>query len=283
MQGDFVESNEIKASLHAENLAEVVPMLKERQQKCIQEGNLMEAEAIKLKILSLQKRQKALEDEELTARQKADRESVEEAHLERFNDFNAVWDEKLAEYSRDSEAQLQKLADRHQTERMQVLQRLEDEMPKTAKACSKVLSLQRRKEVHIRAEEYKEAHHIQLEIEELDRLEQKKWDEERLESIAKQLRKIDDKHATELGGIKRKLKSGYDETKRERAVAMETLIKKYQNDIKQLESAQKIEKNKRDGKHTTSAGRSTMQAASISRILASSRAGTPASSFRAES
>lgn len=283
MQAELTDSPDVKTSFYAENLAEVIPMLKERQHKCIEEGNLMEAEAIKLKILSIQKRQKELEDEEMLARQKADRETVEAAHADRFNVFNAEWDEKLAKYTADVEVQLQKLSEEHQVNRNEMLAQLELSLPKTAKASSRVLDLQRKKEVHIRAEEFKEAHMLQMESQELEKREQEKWDRERAETIGKHMKKFEDKLATELNGIKRKVKTGYEEMKRERSVLMETLIKRYQNDIKQLENAQKIEKNKHDGKHTTSAGRSSMQVASISRILASSRAGTPANSFRAGS
>mmetsp|Transcript_14893 Transcript_14893/g.27528 ORF Transcript_14893/g.27528 Transcript_14893/m.27528 type:complete len:285 (-) Transcript_14893:74-928(-) len=281
MQAELSESPDLKSSFYAENLAEVVPMLKERQTKCIEEGNLMEAEAIKLKILSIQKRQKELEDEELLSKQKADKESVEAAHLERFNAFNAEWDEKLASYTADVESQLKQLSAKHAADRQAALEELEKSIPKTPKSSSKLLDLLRKKEVHIRAEEFKEAYQLQLEHEDLERRELEKWEREREESIAKHMKKFDDKLSTELNGLKRKFKAGYDEMKSERASKMETLIKRYQNDIKQLESAQKIEKNKRDGKHTTSAGRSSMQVASISRILASSRAGTPANSFRA--
>jgi hypothetical protein len=58
------------------------------------------------------------------------------------------------------------------------------------------------------------------------------------------------------------------------------VVKRYQNNTKQLGISQGIEKNKRDGRHTTSAGRTSLEVNSISRILASSRAGTPGVTYR---
>lgn len=269
-----------KLSFDALMLTDSLPLLKLRLKECITDGKLLEAEVLKQKIAEAHVKQRQAELSQLRARQAIERETVQTAHLDDYREFNEQWDNTMTDYTRESEAQINDLKNAHEVEQRKKLAQLELSTPTEAKLSPSLLNMQRKLDAYVKASMYLEAHSLNQEIESKKILERKTWEQIRNTQIQKKLHTFIERQQIEAKALRDKLKKGYDELMRRRGAEMETVIKRYQNNAKQLKISQSIEKNKRDGLHTTSAGCSTLEVGSISRILASSRAGTPSTSYR---
>lgn len=261
-------------------LQDAVPLLKQRQKECIAEGKFLEAEALKHRVAELLVKQRQVELTQLKSRQASERVTVEAAHMDDYREFNARWDESLAKYTRESEAQMGDLKATHETQRRSKLAELEETTPNEAKLSSAVLNMKKKLQAYLKSEMFAEAHELRQQIEAKEAEEFVDWAHQRSLQIQKKMKFFEDKKLIEVRALKSKLKKGYDELTRRRAAEMEIVIKRYQNNAKQLSVSQGIEKNKRDGRHTTSAGRTSLEVTSISRILASSRSTTPGVVYR---
>lgn len=266
--------------LDPELLNDAIPLLKQRLKASLADKKLREAEALKRRIAELQMKQQSAQREQLKLRQASERITVEAAHMSDYAEFNLRWDDTIAKYARECEAQLQDLKAAHVREVKKKTEELEATTPGGAKLSSETLNMKKKYETYIKVGMYIEAHDLTAKIEARETTERSARGEQRQLQISNKLKNFEERKQLELKALKAKLRKGYNELQRRRASELETVVKRYQNNTKQLGSSQGIEKNKRDGRHTTSAGRTSLEANSISRILASSRAGTPGVTYR---
>jgi hypothetical protein len=266
--------------LDPELLNDAIPLLRRRLKESIADKRLREAEAIKRRIAELQTKQQSAQREQLRDRQASERITVEAAHMSDYTEFNLRWDDAMTKYARECEAQLQDLKAAHERDIKKKTEELETTTPGGAKLSSELLNMKKKCETYVKVGMYIEAHDLTAKIEAREATERSAWEEQRQIQIRNKLRFFEERKRLELKALKAKLRKGNDELQRRRARELETVIKRYQNNAKQLGISQGIEKNKCDGRHTTLAGCSSLEVTSISRILASSRGGTPGVTYR---
>ena len=75
----------------------------EHRKNCERQGKYVEAEIAKNRLEELRLHEENRRKEAMRSRQIAERLGVEEAHMLEFQQFNIVWDKKMAEYERHSE------------------------------------------------------------------------------------------------------------------------------------------------------------------------------------
>ncbi|CAG9328812.1 unnamed protein product [Blepharisma stoltei] len=111
------------------------------------------------------------------------------------------------------------------------------------------------KEKAVKAQKYMEANSLLKQIEETKSFEQMKHLDVRQVKIEQQMIIFESKLHKEIENIKKRQKTGLDELSKQRNVEFDLANKKYENIRRELENVQKIETNKKKGKHTTAAGR----------------------------
>ena len=92
---------------------EFLVILEEHQKNCVRQGKYIEADIARKRLEQLSQHEGRRRQEELRARQVAQRVGVEEAHGLEFQQFNAVWDAKMREYEERAGELLEAMRLRH--------------------------------------------------------------------------------------------------------------------------------------------------------------------------
>lgn len=88
-------------------VADFLEILEEHRKNCERLGKYVEAEIARKRMDELRGHEEARRREALRARQLAEVLSVEEAHMMEFQQFNAMWDAKMAAYEQSAEQLMQ--------------------------------------------------------------------------------------------------------------------------------------------------------------------------------
>lgn len=78
-------------------VAEFLSILEEHRKNCERQGKYVEAEIAKNRLEELKLHEYNRRKEAMRSRQIAERLGVEEAHMLEFQQFNHIWDQKMAE------------------------------------------------------------------------------------------------------------------------------------------------------------------------------------------
>lgn len=136
------------------------------------------------------------------------------------------------------------MLEKHKREKIQLLERLEKQIPVVPKPSSELLNMLRIQEGLIKQKEYGEADKVQQRVNLLSRNENLSWDKERKRKIMQQEAHLDKKQEVELNAMKKRLGTVEDEMKVARIAELESLLQKYQNAKKELQNYQIQELNK---------------------------------------
>ena len=134
--------------------------------------------------------------------------------------------------------------EKHKREKIQLLEKLEKQIPLSPKPSGEILNLLKIQDGLIKQQDYGEAHKVQQRIQQLSRTENQAWDKERKRKIMQQESHLDKKQDIELNSLKKRLSSIEDEMKIIRIAELESLLQKYQNAKKDLQNYQIQEINK---------------------------------------
>jgi cobalamin biosynthesis Mg chelatase CobN len=91
-------------------------ILEEHRKNCERQGKYVEAEIAKNRLDELKLHEENRRREAMRSRQIAERLGVEEAHMLEFQQFNLVWDRKMAEYEAHAEELVEAMKERHAAE-----------------------------------------------------------------------------------------------------------------------------------------------------------------------
>lgn len=91
-------------------------ILEEHRKNCERQGKYVEAEIAKNRLEELKLHEENRRREAMRSRQIAERLGVEEAHMLEFQQFNMIWDKKMAEYEAHAEELVEAMKERHAAE-----------------------------------------------------------------------------------------------------------------------------------------------------------------------
>jgi cobalamin biosynthesis Mg chelatase CobN len=91
-------------------------ILEEHRKNCERQGKYVEAEIAKNRLEELKLHEENRRREAMRSRQIAERLGVEEAHMLEFQQFNLIWDRKMAEYEAHAEELVEAMKERHASE-----------------------------------------------------------------------------------------------------------------------------------------------------------------------
>lgn len=170
----------------------------------------------------------------LRSKQLSERLEVEEAHLVEFNQFNQLWDKKMADFQQNAEDLERSLLQKQAQQMAELRESLERQLPPKAKLSPELLNLRKIQESLAKQKDYAEAHRVQQRVFEQEKQEQGKYEAQREQKIAAKEAQLAQKQKIELDSLKKRIASSVDEQRKTRALELERLLQRYQNIKKEL-------------------------------------------------
>ena len=218
-------------------IADFLTILEEHRKNCEQQGKYVEADVAKKRYDELKSHEANRKQESLKAQQHRERLGVEEAHMLEYQQFTSHWDEKCKKYDDSSEDQINSMKERHLRELKEFQQKLLEKQQKPK--FSPVLLNFRKVEEHLaRSKNYSEAHKVKLKADRLESKETESWNKTKqrengaLESQFKAAKR------QEMSAMNKRIVSGKEELSKRRGVALERLMRRYNNIKSDLETSQ---------------------------------------------
>merc|ERR1719396_223412 len=97
-------------------IQDFLEVLEKHRIACEKQGKYEEAELARTRLEQLRKHEENRRREELRSQQLAERLGVEEAHMTELQEFNEIWDRKVAEFESHAATLQNTLASRHKEE-----------------------------------------------------------------------------------------------------------------------------------------------------------------------
>lgn len=227
-------------------VADFLQILEEHRKNCERQGKYVEAEIAKNRLEELRLHEENRRKEAMRSRQIAERLGVEEAHMLEFQQFNIVWDKKMAEYERHSEELKEAMKERHVAELGQFQQKLLSALQKQPKYSKELLNLRKIQDHLARQKDYAEAHKIKNKADQLEAWEVEKWKNSRQQEMYAKEAKFKHKQQMEWQALMKRIQSGREEQKKQRQLDLERLLQRYQNVKAELEAQQNLERIRAD-------------------------------------
>jgi len=222
-------------------VADFLEVLEKHRRDCEAEGKYEEAELAATRLQQLREHEENRRREELRSQQLAERLGVEEAHMKELQEFNEIWDRKVAEFEAHAANLQSTLAARHQAEHQSYLEKLRAETePRTPRWSKDLLNLRKIQETLAKMKKYAEAGKTKAQADQVEAKEHAMWKAKREAKIAALEEQFLHKQQLEMGGLMKRIQSGREEQKQARKSELERLLQRYQNVKTQLESQQKI-------------------------------------------
>jgi len=222
-------------------IQDFLEVLEKHRADCEKQGKYEEAELAKTRLAQLRQHEENRRREELRSQQLAERLGVEEAHMKELQEFNEIWDRKVAEFEAHAANLQSTLAARHKTEHQQHLDKIRRETePRTPRWSRDLLNLRKIQETLAKQKKYAEAGKTKVHADQLEAKEHAMWKAKREARIAALEEQFLHKQQLEMGGLLKRIQSGREEQKQARKGELERLLQRYHNVKTQLESQQKI-------------------------------------------
>ncbi len=221
-------------------------ILEEHRKNCEKQGKYVEAEIAKNRLEELRQHEENRRREAMRSRQIAERLGVEEAHMLEFQQFNQLWDKRMAEYEQKSADLVETMRERHAATLNDYLRQLQGEPLKRPKFSKELLNLRRIQQTLAKQKEYAEAHKVKLKGDNLEAFELEKlrnMHQVRMQTLAE---KFKEKQTGEMHALLKRIQTGREEQKKQRQSDLERLLQRYQNVKSELESQQNIERMRAD-------------------------------------
>jgi len=222
-------------------IQDFLEVLEKHRADCERQGKYEDAELAKTRLTQLRQHEENRRREELRSQQLAERLGVEEAHMKELQEFNEIWDRKVAEFEAHAANLQNTLAERHKGEHEEGMKKTRAETePRTPRWSRDLLNLRKIQETLAKQKKYSEAGKTKVHADQLEAKEHAMWKAKREARIAALEEQFLHKQQLEMGGLLKRIQSGREEQKQARKSELERLLQRYHNVKTQLESQQKI-------------------------------------------
>ncbi|CAM9667812.1 unnamed protein product [Ascophyllum nodosum] len=226
-------------------------ILEEHRRNCERQGKYVEAEIAKNRLDELKLHEENRRKEAMRSRQIAERLGVEEAHMLEFQQFNKVWDKRMADFEHHAEDMVFAMRGRHGNELRDFQRNFLQTQPRPKFSCE-LLDLRRIQEHLAKAKHYADAHEIKLKADALEAWEMERWRNKRQADFCQRESKFKHGKAQEMAALLQRVMAGRDEQKKQRQMDLERLLQRYQNVKSELEAQQKLERIRTERYQTSS-------------------------------
>lgn len=223
------------------SIQDFLEVLEKHRLDCERDGKYEEAELARTRLQQLREHEENRRREELRSQQLAERLGVEEAHMKELQEFNEIWDRKVAEFEAHAANLQNTLAARHKAEYQAYHDKIRKETePRTPRWSKDLLNLRKIQETLAKMKKYAEAGKTKAQADQVEEKEHALWKAKREQKISALEDNFLCKQQLEMGGLLKRIGSGREEQKQARKSELERLLQRYHNVKTQLESQQKI-------------------------------------------
>lgn len=233
----FPAMNETRESA----IADFLQILEEHRKNCEQQGKYVEAEVAKKRHEELKSHEANRRLESMKAQQIKERLGVEEAHMLEFQQFNLLWDKKSKDYEEQCDINIKAMKDRHLRELEEFQQKLLEKQQKP-KFSTVLLNYRKIEERLARSKNYSEAHKVKAKAKRLEATEIEQWNRKKEKEMLQQEIQFKATKRHELSALQKRIKTGREAHKKQRQLALERLIQRYQNVKNELDASQNLER-----------------------------------------
>lgn len=244
MVAQGISAADISAVSNPEDVEEIlnrIEALEKHRMECDQQGRYDEADLAKTMLQQLSDEMESRRREQLRTQQLNDRLGVEEAHMHELQEFNEIWDRKIAEFEAHAANLSGTLSARHNHEYRDSMEkyRLETE-PKTPRWSRDLLNLRKIQETLAKQKNYAEAKKTKDHADTMEQKEHNAWKSKRDRKIATLEEQYLRKQELEMGGLLKRIASGREEQQQARKTELSRLLQRYHNVKTQQESQHTI-------------------------------------------
>lgn len=243
--GQMMQQSNLPPELAAEDQAvqDFLRILDEHRRHCEREGKYLEAETAARRLRELRAHEENRRREAMRSRQTAERLGIEEAHMLEFEQFNAIWEQRMQEYEKSAEEGLEKLKEKHLAEIMAFQEEWQNKLPRKPKLSKELLNMRKIQDTLARQERYQEAQKIKFKADEREAWELARLQDQLSQTLAAKEQRIRQKQHAELTGLAKRIQRGREEYKGLRQCELERRLQRYKNVKDDLTSKQTIETN----------------------------------------
>jgi hypothetical protein len=130
----------------------------------------MEAELAKKKLVKMKDELERQRREEMFTKNDDEKREVEMAHIEEITEFNNYWDSKMLEYQNEAEKLENETIEKHESEMVEFAEEIEKSLGYKQKESGEMINLKKIEESLAKQEKYVEAHRVQKQIQDLDKV-----------------------------------------------------------------------------------------------------------------
>ena len=242
-QYDYEPQDQPQEEQPEQTLEDVIELLMAHQKTCEEEGKYVEAEMAMNRVKELKEDLKNRNNQELHYRHQNDLAELEETHITEFNNFNEEWDKHMNNFQIHSAGLIKAMGEKHEKELEEEREFIDKKLGYSYKKSPELLSLISTYQNLAKQKEYKQAHRIQIEAQELEAKEQDKYYNERNKRFEKYEKNLIAKQEKEMESLRKRIIAGENEQKKQRAIDLERMFQRYQNVKKELENSHKKEEN----------------------------------------
>lgn len=157
-------------------IQDFLDVLEKHRIECEKEGKYEEAEVARTRLQQLRDHEENRRREELRSQQLAERLGVEEAHMKELQEFNEIWDRKVAEFEAHAANLQNTLASRHKAEYQQHIDKIRSETePRTPRWSKDLLNLRKIQETLAKMKKYAEAGKTKAQADKIEDKEHAMW------------------------------------------------------------------------------------------------------------
>eukprot|EP00397_Hematodinium_sp_SG-2012_P025535 GEMP01026689.1.p1 GENE.GEMP01026689.1~~GEMP01026689.1.p1 ORF type:complete len:278 (+),score=83.46 GEMP01026689.1:174-1007(+) len=226
-------------------IQDFLDVLEKHRVECERLGKYEEAELAKSRLEQLRTHEDNRRREELRSLQLAERLGVEEAHMKELQEFNEIWDKKVADFEAHATSLQRTLGSRHKQEHVSFMEKMQKEtQPRTPRWSRELLNMRKIQETLAKQKKYSEAAKTKQQADVMEKKEHDAWKSKREGKIAVMEEQFLHKQQLEMGGLLKRVQSGREEQKQARKTELERLLQRYQNVKTQLEMQQTIIRQK---------------------------------------
>ena len=151
--GSLVSKTIDFSKINKNKIEEYIELMKEHQMNCVKEGNFIEAELAKQRVIQLQKIQEKKQNNEALKRQGIDRKNFNGLKDKELKEFKKEFNNKYAEEITKLEDMLDALKKKHEEELSEYFTNFEKNYPKELKPSNDLVEKQKQLKYYIKTEE----------------------------------------------------------------------------------------------------------------------------------
>jgi len=226
-------------------IQDFLDVLEKHREECERIGKYDEAELAKTRLQQLRTHEDNRRREELRSLQLAERLGVEEAHMTELQEFNDIWDKKVADFEAHANNLQNTLGSRHKSEHTAFMLKIQKEtQPRNPRWSRELLNMRKIQETLAKQMKYSEASKTKTQGDAMEKKELEAWKSKREGKLSIMEEQFLHKQQLEMGGLLKRVQSGREEQKQARKTELERLLQRYQNVKTQLEMQQTIIRQK---------------------------------------